>query len=262
MGQVREETIAVGGWAEDPWPVTVRRAGDEPTLWVHGVPTCGADWTPFLERFGGIAPDLPGFGTSSKRGDGDFTLAGYARFVGALVDGLGLEQVQLVVHDWGAAALAWAALHPERISRLVVMNAVPLLGGYRWHRVARGWRTPGLGETMMGLTSGWTLRRALPPEVGSIAAAHFDQGTQRAILRLYRSASGDVLASHEGALRSLSGVPALVLWGEEDRYISAKFARRYAEALGDPEVQLVPGAGHWPWVDDPEVVDTIGRFLR
>ena len=49
-------------------------AGEVPTLFVHGVPTSADDWIPFLERVGGIAPDLPGFGRSTKRGDGDFTM--------------------------------------------------------------------------------------------------------------------------------------------------------------------------------------------
>ena len=262
MGQVREETIHVEGWAGDPWRVTVRRAGDAPTLWVHGVPTCGEDWVPFLERFGGVAPDLPGFGASSKRGDGDFTLEGYARFTGALVDTLGFEQVELVVHDWGAAALAWAAAHPERVSKLVVIDAVPLLGGYRWHRIARIWRTPGLGEVLMGLTTGWGLRRSLPPGIGSTAARFLDQGTQRAILRLYRSASEDVLSGYEASLEALASVPALVIWGEEDPYITPNFASRYADALGGAEVAVLPGAGHWPWIDEVAVLDAVGRLLR
>jgi pimeloyl-ACP methyl ester carboxylesterase len=262
MGEVREETIEVEGWADDPWPVTVRRSGDAPTLWMHGVPTSGEDWVPFLERCGGIAPDLPGFGSSSKRGDGDFTIRGYARFTGALLDTLGIEQVELVVHDWGAAALAWAVEHPERISKLVVINSVPLLSGYRWHRVARIWRTRGLGEMLMGSTSGWGLRRTLPTGIGSTAARGFDQGTQRAILGLYRSAPSELLASYESRLRVLAGVPALVVWGQEDPYITPKFAHRYAEALGGADVVVLPGAGHWPWIDGPEVLHAIDRFLR
>jgi pimeloyl-ACP methyl ester carboxylesterase len=266
MAQVREQTIEVAGWADDPWPVVVRSAegdpGRAPIVWVHGVPTCGADWNPFLARLGGYAPDLPGFGRSSKRGDGDFTLDGYARFVGAFVDALGLERIRLVVHDWGAAALAWAAAHPDRIEQLVVIDAVPLLAGYRWHRVARSWRTPVIGEVAMGLTTGFGLRRALPDGVGAIAAEHFDQGTQRAILRLYRSAPSAVLAGHERSLAALSGVSTLVLWGEEDPYIPPTFATRYAEALGGATVRVVRGAGHWPWMQDAAVHNAVEHFLR
>jgi pimeloyl-ACP methyl ester carboxylesterase len=264
MAEVTTQTVEVPGFADDPWPVVVRSAPEDgtPALWVHGVPTCGEDWVPFLERAGGYAPDLPGFGGSSKRGDGDFTLDGYARFTGALVDALGLERVSLVVHDWGAAALAWAAAHPERVERLVVIDAVPLLGGYRWHRVARLWRTPGVGEIVMGLTLGPVLRRVLPPGIGDTAVRHFDQGTQRAILRLYRAAPPDALAAHEAALGALADVPSLVLWGEEDAYITPNFAQSYADALGGADVRVIRGAGHWPWADDPSVVEAVVGFLR
>jgi pimeloyl-ACP methyl ester carboxylesterase len=264
---VRTATIEVSGWADDPWPVVVHRAdppeGDAgaPVLWLHGVPTDGRDWVAFLERAGGVAPDLPGFGRSSKRGDGDFTLDGYARFCGALVDALELERVRLVVHDWGAAALAWAAAHPERVERLVVLDAVPLLAGYRWHRVARLWRTRGAGELAMGATTGLVLRRGLPGDVGARAAEGFDQGTQRAILRLYRSAPPERLAQAGRDLGALSGVPSLVVWGERDPYIDPSFAHRYAEALGGAEARIVPGAGHWPWIEQPAVVDDVVAFL-
>jgi pimeloyl-ACP methyl ester carboxylesterase len=266
MTQAGVEMVQVPGWAEDPWPVAVRSApGPDgavpPILFVHGVPTSGADWLPFLEEVGGHAPDLPGFGRSSKRGDGDFTLDGYARFTGALVDALALERFSLVVHDWGGAALAWAAAHPERIERLVVINAVPLLAGYRWHRMARLWRTRGVGEVVIGTTTGFALRRVLPRGVGSVAAEHFDQGTQRAILRLYRSAPSEALAAHEAALGALQKVPSLVIWGKEDPYITPKYAERYADALGGATVRVLPGAGHWPWVDDAAARDAVVDFL-
>jgi pimeloyl-ACP methyl ester carboxylesterase len=51
--------------------------GDEPpVLYLHGVPTSSDDWIAFLERTGGLAPDLPGFGRTGKRGDNDYTMAG------------------------------------------------------------------------------------------------------------------------------------------------------------------------------------------
>ena len=256
------EALEVTGWDDEPWPVHVHRGGDAPILWMHGVPTSGEDWAPFLRRAGGVAPDLPGFGRSSKRGDGDFTLDGYARFTGALVDALGLERVSLVVHDWGGAALAWAAAHPERVEKLVVLNAVPLLPGYRWHRMARLWRTRVIGELAVGATTGFALRRALPAGVGEVAARGFDQGTQRAILRLYRSAPPERLAAAGRDLGRLAGVPSLVVWGARDPYIQTSFAHRYADALGGAEVDVREGAGHWPWIDDPGVVGTVADFLR
>lgn len=253
------------------WRSAPTAAGRAPVLYVHGVPTSSEDWLPFLERTGGLAPDLLGFGESGKGGQNDYSLEGIARFVERFLDEVvpdRPERVRLVVHDWGAAALAFAQRHPERVERLVVVNAVPLLPGYRWHRVARAWRTPFVGEMAMGLTLRPTLARALRPafaravphEFVQAIVRHLDQGTQRAILRLYRSAPEDLLAAAGSGLSSLS-IPALVVWGARDPYISSRFGDRYAAELSDARVDHVEDAGHWPWLDRPDLIDRIATFL-
>ncbi len=257
----------------DGQPVFWRSApgDDPPVLYVHGVPTSGADWVPVLERTGGLAPDLLGFGRSGKGGQNDYSLDGIATFVERFLDEVvEVERVRLVVHDWGSAALAFAQRHPERVERLVIVNAVPLLPGYRWHRTARAWRTPGIGEMTMGLTLRWTMARGLRPAFAGpvpqafvdAAWACFDQGTQRAILRLYRSAPESLLAASGSGLSSLS-IPALVVWGSRDPYIPSRFGDLYAAELGEAaDVVHVEGAGHWPWLDRPDVIDTIATFLE
>lgn len=272
--EVAEHTAELDGqpifWRAAPAPPSAP-AGAAPVLYVHGVPTTGADWLPFLERAGGLAPDLLGFGRSGKGGHNDYSLEGIARFVERFLDEVvNVERVRLVVHDWGAAALAWAARAPERIERLVILDAVPLLPGYRWHRVARLWRTPLLGELAMGFTGRRTLARALRPAFASgrvpdgfveAALAGFDQGTQRAILRLYRSAPEELLAVSGRDLSSL-GAPALVGWGARDPYISSRFGEQYAAKLPNARVVIVEDAGHWPWLDRPDLIDRVATFLE
>jgi pimeloyl-ACP methyl ester carboxylesterase len=247
------------------WRAADAAAGDPggaPVLYLHGVPTSSDLWLPFLERTGGLAPDLPGFGRSGKRGDGDFTIEGYARFVGAFLDLTGTDRVRLVVHDWGAAGLVWAQRHPERVERLVVIDGVPLLPGYRWHPLARAWRTRALGEFAIGLTTRFAMRRLMPRDLADTQWPHFDQGTQRAILRLYRTSPEERLAQAGADLHRI-GAPALVLHGERDPFVPARFADDYAAALGPgARAERVPGAGHWPWYDRPEVVDRVATFLR
>jgi len=231
-------------------------------VYLHGVPTDSDDWLPFIDRTGGVAPDLPGFGRSGKPPHFDYSIAGYARWLRAYLDAVGLDRFSLVVHDWGAVGLALAQQMPERIERLVVIDAVPLLPGYRWHRAARIWRTPLLGELAMGLTFKRVLQRGGVPEpLLDRAYERFDHGTQRAILKLYRSANPDVLVAAGAQLGAITA-PALVVSGERDEYIPATFAQPYADALGGPaRVDIVSEAGHWPWVDRPAVVDTVTRFL-
>ncbi len=248
--------------------------GRAPVLYLHGVPTNSDDWLSFLSRSGGFAPDLPGFGRSGKPAHFDYSISGYADFIERFLDLVQVERVSLVVHDWGAVGLAFAQRHPERIERLVVIDAVPFLPGYRWHRIARVWRTPLLGELVMGSTGRRTLRYAskesnatpgpLPEAWLDTVLDHFDQGTPRAILRLYRSSPGDVLAAAGARLGELS-MPTLVVWGAQDPYIPVSFAHAYTEAIGGPahpaELLELSDAGHVPWLDRPDVVERVVDFL-
>ncbi len=90
---------------------------------------------------------------------------------------------------------------------------------------------------------------------------HFDQGTQRAILRLYRSSPPEVLAAAGAGLGRLQ-MPALVVWGMRDPYIPARFGRAYADALPDAELLELADAGHWPWLDRPDLLERVTGFLN
>jgi pimeloyl-ACP methyl ester carboxylesterase len=253
--EVAEHNAEIGGV-----PVHWLAAGGAPVLYLHGVPNSGGMWRPFLARSGGIAPDLPGFGLSGKGGDFDYSIEGYSRFLEALVEHLRLEKLSLVMHDWGGVGLDFAQRFPQRIRSLVLIALVPLLPGYRWHSVARLWRRAGVGELAMGVTTRRGMARQLPEEVVEDVWPHFDHGTQRAILRLYRSAPEDVLARAGERLGELT-CPGLVAWGAHDPYIPHEFAQRYADALGGDTVVQVLDGGHWVWLDRPELIERVSGFI-
>ena len=245
-----------------------------PAVFVHGVPTHSEDWQPFLERIEGpaLAFDLPGFGRSARHSptEFDYSMDGQAKFVTRFLQRMAVEDYSLVVHDWGSVALIGAQEEPERLKRLVIMNAVVLLPGYRWHRTARVWRTRGLGELSTRIRSRRLLDYGLRESRGNwsrhdpafvdMIFDQLDKGTFDAILRLYRSAPPDRLAAageRLGAIRA----PALVIWAGKDRYLPARFGPEFAARLPNSELVELPEAGHWPWIDAPEVVDRVIRFL-
>lgn len=246
-----------------------------PTVFVHGNPTSSEDWMPFLRRIEGpaIALDLPGWGYSDRPSTGrfDYSFEGLGDFVGRFLDRLEVGEHSLVVHDWGCVGLIAAQRRPRRVKRLVVINAVPLLAGYRWHWVARWfWRVRGVGELANALTTrpalklisrqASTLPGGLPDQFVDLAWRGWQRGTRPEILRLYRSADPQRLAAAGRRLGDLS-CPALVVWGTRDPYLPARFGRAYAEALPAADLLEVPDAGHWPWVDQPECIDRVLDFL-
>jgi pimeloyl-ACP methyl ester carboxylesterase len=272
MPEPHENNLEIDGlpvfWRSAPTPGN--RAGDAVPLYLHGAPNNSDEWPEFLQRTGGLAPDLPGFGRSGKPGSRTYTIDEYDRFIERFLAETGTERVKLVMHDWGGVGLAFAQRLPARVERLVIINAIPMLPGYRWHRTARIWRTPILGELSMGATNRTVLR--LLSREGNVTPGpmpdawldsvqdHFDQGTQRAILRLYRSSPPAVLAAAGERLGSLD-MPALVAWGMQDPYIPGRFGREYANALPHAELFELADAGHWPWLDRPDLVDRVVDFL-
>jgi pimeloyl-ACP methyl ester carboxylesterase len=249
----------------DRGPVYYRSAParDLPRLYLHGIPTSSDDWIPFLEHSGGIAPDLIGFGRSSKGGHLDYSLEGLSAFVAELLDRLGIERVHLVAHQWGAAVgVVLATREPGRVERLTLFNPVPLIDGFEWPPIARWWRRPLVGELLMGSIPRRAFDRAIrrgaasdsawPSERLAAAWEQFDQGTQRAIIRLHRGTPVDALNGVLGGLR----IPAQVLWGDRDPWFTAEQGDAYADRLSNATIEHLD-AGHWPWLDRPELVEQI-----
>jgi pimeloyl-ACP methyl ester carboxylesterase len=255
--------------------VFYRRVAGEgtPVVYCHGNPTHGEDWVPFLERGGpAVAIDMPGWGRSDRPDPArfDYSMYGLSAFLERCLEELGVERRKLVVHDWGALALIGAQRRPDLVERLVVIDAVPLLPGYRWHWIAQLWRRRPIGELLNRTTtrSGFELlmrqakgdRRPMPPEFTGMIWDHWDGGTQKAVLALYRHADPDRLALAGKGLSKLA-CPSLVLWGDRDIYLPTRFAEAYAAALPDSELEIVPGAGHWPWIDDARCIERIHGFV-
>jgi pimeloyl-ACP methyl ester carboxylesterase len=244
-----------------------------PVVFWHGNPTNADDWLPFTKRLGrpSFAADLPGFGGSSAPAGFDFSIHSYGRWAGALLDELGLRRYSLVIHDWGAVGLIPALGHPERVESMVAFNTIPFGASYRWHQLARVWRHRPAGEISFALSNravvGIGLARdrpgfkAMPRSIVHRAQESFSRDdTRRAILALYRSADTQVL-DEIGAGLSDFQAPTLLLWADRDRYIGRDYGPRWAQRFPNATLEEVPGAGHWSWVDRPELIDRTVEFL-
>lgn len=245
------------------------RGAGVPTFFLHGNPDTSRIWSTVIgrlqDRYRCIAPDLPGFGGSGIDTDRfDFSLSGLARWVDAVVEGLGLtEPINLVVHDIGGIfGLAWAVEHPDKVRSVAITNTL-FQADYRWHVWARIWRTPGLGEFSMRTFSVPVLGRAsarLSMKAGSrkLSLAEIDRTfdefvppTRAVVLRLYRATDPENFAAWEPRMVELNGrLRSMVIWGDHDPYIQKRFADRF----GAREVVHLPDCGHWVPSEEPEVL--------
>jgi pimeloyl-ACP methyl ester carboxylesterase len=235
-------------------------------VFIHGSPGSCDDWEPLVGAVGGIglravAFDLPDFGETIAPTDFEHSPAGYAA-----LDELGIERAHLVLHDFGGPiGLTWAATHADRVAGITLID-IGILPGYKWHRLARIWRTPVLGEIFQAMATRGTFRtmldreepRGLPRPFVERTFDHYDRRTRRAVLKLYR-ATDDPGAPDPQLVTALAAAdpPALVIWGGGDACLPSSYAGRQREFLPRAEVHVLPHSGHWPFADDPEQVERL-----
>jgi haloalkane dehalogenase len=247
-------------------------ADGRPVLLVHGYPESSYMWRHVLGAVGdagmrAIAPDLPGYGDSEPDPPG--TWERHVEALERLAQALRLAPVVLVTHDWGVLiGLRWACDRPTSVSGLVISD-----GGFfsdrRWHDLANVMRTPGDGERLVQAYErepfGEALR-GLSPGITDDALDEYWKGfaddTRRlGHLELYRSGDFEKLIPYEGRLGALD-VPALIVWGAQDRFATVKMAQRFQDELAGSELAIFKDAGHFVWEDEPrQTTDALLDFL-
>jgi pimeloyl-ACP methyl ester carboxylesterase len=263
---------AIGSPVIEAGPQDARGA----VVFVHGHPGSSSDWTALVDGAGefgrAVAFDMPGFGRADKPRDFNYHVSAYADFLQGALTELGIDRVHLVVHDFGGPfGLFWGIQHPEAWARVVLIN-VGVMPGYKWHTMARRWRTPVLGELLQAWIprSGWHRAmqkanpRGLPSEFVDKMYEEYDRGTRRAVLKLYRATSDPGETARElGAAMKALNKPALVIWGAKDPFISVEYAERQRDFFDVRDVEILPESGHWPFQDDPQhVAEVVLPFLR
>lgn len=242
-------------------------------LLVHGYPESSYVWKHALGALAAagwraLAPDLPGYGDSEPGQSGsweDHTQA-LARFVGELE----LGPVALVTHDWGVMiGLRWACDNPGAASALVISD-----GGFfsdrRWHDLANVMRTPREGERLIDSYTREGFAAAMSavcPGMSEQALSEYwkafaDERRRLAQLELYRSGDFEKLLPYDGRLAALE-LPALIVWGEQDRFAGVAMAHRFHAELAGSELAVIDGAGHFVWDEQPQrTAELLVDFLR
>jgi pimeloyl-ACP methyl ester carboxylesterase len=234
-----------------------------PLLLLHGFPATRHLWSrvaPLLVDAGYrvLVPDLVGYGDSEAPTGLRVDMASQARWMLQLLDRLGVARPVVIAHDVGsAAAQLMVANVPERIRGLAVLDGVYAA---EWAMDAitsiQVW-DPAQAHRLYPVLARRLAKSAALREM--LAACQGEQGG----LKLIRAARDldPTQTAHIGDQLRASGVPAIVMWGERDEFLSI-------EEVGEPLARLLsaslvelPG-GHFTPLDCPtEVADALRSFL-
>lgn len=227
--------------------------GGEPVLYLHGFPSSGYLWRQVMgevaRSYRTIAPDFPSFGDSAPRAP--HTWEALIGWTDELVDALEIAPVHLGVHDWGGLiGLAWATIHPEKVRSLLITDTT-FRSRDRWHALAAQWRTPGVGEQLIGEITEYGFRSfvSLMAPLDDETIAEYWKGLstpdrRAAKLELYRSLDFEMLAPLELKLPEVAPGRVLIVWGEQDPVLPVKVAFWFGSKLG-ADVKVIEGAGHF-----------------
>lgn len=245
-----------------------RRAGaGEPVLLVHGITTYSFLWEGVLQRLaaGGrydvVAVDLLGCGDSDKPLEASYAIKAHAELLGRFADALGLGRLHLVGHDLGGGvAQIMAVREPERLRSLALVNTV----GYDSWPVQPiiALRTPVVREILMAALDAGAftvlVRRGLvhkdlatPELMARYQRPLRTAEGRKAFVHFARCLDNANLMEIAPALRGLR-LPALVVWGLADVYLTAAIGERLAADVPGARLERLPGAGHFTPIDAPE----------
>lgn len=244
-----------------------------PVVLIHGLAASMYSWRhqlgPLVDAgYRVVAFDNRGFGFSDKPRAG-YDNAAYARLVIALMDSLRLTEAVLVGHSMGGAiALEVAARAPERVRGLVLLGSAGL--GVRHPFAVRMARWPLVGPLLSALRGrGFTqqILRSTYGDPGRVSDTDVDQyyapvpgpGYGHALQMVLRQFRFDALTGRLGGVPA----PALVIWGERDRWIPPALGRQLAAELPRAAFVVIPAAGHAVNEEAPDAVNRLVlTFLR
>lgn len=253
-----------------------------PVLFVHGGPNSGSTWAPLVgrldpTRFRCLLLDRPGTGLSGPL-DLRRTSAGDLAdvLVPDTLDALGIERSHVIASSLGGyCALRSAARRPERFRRMVQVACPALLDGQRPPPFMRLLMWPGVRRLVAALPPHRRAQESILRQIGHGAsldagrlqpahqdwyeALHRHTDTMRHDFDLIHSLRGpaggfDPTMSLTAADLAGVDVPTHVVWGADDTFGSVETARWLVAALPRASLEVLPEAGHLPWLDWPEQV--------
>ncbi len=259
--------------SSDGLTLRYRAVGHGPViLTLHGFPDTYRTWdamTADLEAAGFqvINLALRGYAPSDVASDANYSIDRLARDIADLLDHLERDKAVLIGHDWGASAVyAFAAMYPERVSKLVALAIPPLAVGPRG--LLERWARPHNLYLGLGGFSDWWVRRNgfneikrlyslwspswhVPTDhIETVLTALEPKSRSRAAIDYYRLGKAE---PSDDLLTAPLSTPCLVIYGSDEPAVRrSAFAQAHGVMGKGSKVVMLPNVGHWPHLEAPQ----------
>ena len=249
-----------------------------PVILLHGIPTHSYTWRNTIAsladlKFSAIAPDWIGCGLSSKPNKRDFAYTPEA-YITALADfiaALEIEQFYLVVQGFlGSVGIQYALRHPEKIVKLVILNA-PITNDAKLPWKMKQWSLPLVGDmlTQDPLQVDKTLESGSGYVIKDGALAMHRQpfletsAVGRSLIAITKGLQLPQATTEITEGLKQAKFPVLILWGEADPWLDVSEAEKIAQSNSIVELEKLSEAKHYPqehW--SKEITTEITQFFR
>ena len=249
-----------------------------PVIFFHGEPTWSFLWRKVIPPvrdagFRCLAPDLAGFGRSDKPTDFDFySYDRHTELAGTLLEDLDLRDATAVVHDWGGPiGMRLAVEHPDRISRLVILDTGLFTGHQKMTDAWIAFRD--FVQRTEDLPVGMLVRGACKTDPGDEVIAAYEAPYPNAASKAGARAFPLMLPTTpdapgaEAGQRVLDALredrrPTLMMWADSDPVIPLATGERFAEAIGRERPRTIENASHFLQEDQgPLIGEQIAEWL-
>ena len=265
---VKSEYVDAGGYRLHYFEARPANGDGTPLLLIHGLGARGEDWARMIPAmaargFHVYAPDLPGYGRSSRPKDADYSIAMEEAAVVAFAEAVHLPHS--FVGGWSMGG--WVAMkltldHPERVDRLVVYDSAGIYFPADFDaELFIPSDAPGISRLAMALSPDEHPHpRSIPGFVARAVVRKFAQNgwvTRRSMMAM--TSGRDLLDFRLQKIRQ----PTLVVWGAEDHLIPLAVGRRIHEGIPNSSLDVIRGCGHLaPLECWQPVAEATERFLR
>jgi pimeloyl-ACP methyl ester carboxylesterase len=205
-----------------------------------------------------VTLDLPGHGLTGPDPHARYSAAGMADFLDHFVATLGLGRFTLGGNSMGGG-VAWryTVLHPDKVERLILVDAAGLPRAEPPPFGFRMFRRPVVGHVARWFSPRFLVAKSVRDVYGDpsrVSEALVDQYDDFLLRAGNREATRQRFAGHEDDLSPRLGeirAPTLILWGSRDRWILPRYAEQFHAAIAGSELVMLDGLGHVPMEEDP-----------